>query len=307
MSHPPPAIACFGAANIDRLARAERPVVLGTSNPVTVSTGPGGVARNVAESLARLGLRAALVTRVGTDPDGDMLVRDLTASGVDMTLSTRSPDNPTAGYTALVGPDGELSVAMADMAIYDAMTPEVLSDAFGRLQGQSIWFADCNLPAGSLDFLRRNKPSVTTLAVDAVSVAKAERLGPDLSGIDVVFCNRDEAGILAGRQGSAAETAVAIRGLGVGAVIVSLGAGGVLVLDSGGSRLMPSLAAKIRDVTGAGDALVAGTLFGLSEGRPLADSVGIGLAAAAMALESDRAVSEALTPEALLARAPHDG
>lgn len=307
MSNSPSTIACLGAAHIDRLAHAEQPVVLGTSNPVTVSTTLGGVARNVAESLARLGLRVALVSRVGTDPDGDRVVDRMTGLGVDMTASTRSPAGATAGYTALVGPDGEMAVAMADMAIYDALTPEVLNEALGRLHGRALWFADCNLPPDSLKFLRRNKPTDTVLAVDAVSVAKAERLGPDLTGIDLVFCNRDEAAILAGRAAAGAETANEIRRRGAGAVIVSLGADGVLVADSGGCRPMPALAATIRDVTGAGDALVAGTLFGLSEGRPLADSVGIGLAAAAMALESDQAVSETLSPDMLLARTLRHG
>ena len=81
----------------------------------------------------------------------------------------------------------------------------------------------------------------------------------------------------------------------------------MLIAGSDGCRILTAHAAKVRDVTGAGDALVAGTLFGLSEGRPLVDCAGFGLAAAAMALESDRAVSDALSPEALLARAERHG
>lgn len=303
MIRTPPVIACFGAANIDRLARASQPVVLGSSNPVAVSTAFGGVARNVAESLARLGLPVALISRVGTDTDGDRVVKAMTGLRVDMTLTTRSPTDSTAGYTALVGPDGEMTVAMADMAIYDALTPDVLGDALAGLNGCSLWFADCNLPSDTLELLRRMKPPDTALIVDAVSVAKAERLGGDFSGLDMIFCNRDEAAILADHGGSEAEKAATIRHRGAAAVIVSQGADGVLIADSEGCRTLPALAATVRDVTGAGDALVAGTLFGLSEGRPLAASASIGLAAAAMALESDQPVSEALSPDALLARA----
>ncbi len=307
MTDSPSTVACFGAAHIDRLARAEHPVVLGTSNPVTISTALGGVARNVAESLARLGLSVALASRVGTDIDGDRVVNGMTELGVDMTATSRSPSYATAGYTALVEPDGEMAVAMADMAIYDEMTPDSVSDALASLRGQSLWFADCNLPPGSLEFLRQMKLPETILTVDAVSVAKAERLEHDLSGIDLVFCNRDEAAILAGRAGADTEMAEAIRRRGAGAVIVSLGADGALIADTGGCRSLMSVATTVRDVTGAGDALVAGTLFGLSENRPLAECAGIGIAAAAIALESDQPVSEALSPDALLARAQLHG
>ena len=307
MTRPSPAIACFGAAHIDRLARAGQPVVLGTSNPATVSTALGGVARNVAESLARLRLSVTLVSRVGADPDGDRVLNGMTGLSVDMNVTTESPSCSTAGYTALVGPDGEMVVAMANMAIYDEMTPDAMSDAITRLDGHSLWFADCNLPPGSLEFLRQMKSTDTILAVDAVSVAKAERLGHDLSGIDVVFCNRDEAAILAGRAGADSEMAEAIRRRGAEAVIVSLGADGVLIADSTGCRSLMALAATVRDVTGAGDALVAGTLFGLSEGRPLMECAAIGLAAAAIALESDSAVNKFLSAEILLARAQLHG
>lgn len=308
MVESPTAVACFGAANIDRLAHAEQPVVLGSSNPVTISTGLGGVARNVAESLARLGLPVSLVSRLGADSEGDSVVKDMTDLGVDMKATARSPAGTTAGYTALVGPNGEMAVAMADMAIYDELTSDVLNGVLAGLDGPGldgcgIWFADCNLPPGSLEYLRLARPPDTVLTVDAVSVTKARRLGYDLSGIDAVFCNRDEAAILAGRTGSDAEMAEAIRDRGAKAVIVSLGADGVLFADSEGCHSLNAVAATVRDVTGAGDGLVAGTLFGLAEGRPLKDCIGIGLAAAAMALESDRAVSDGLSPDALLARA----
>ena len=297
------AIACFGAAHVDRHARAHGPVVLGSSNPVTVSISLGGVARNVAESLARLGCRVALVSRVGADGDGDRVMAATTGLGVDMDGTVRSPTDNTAGYTALLGPDGELSVGMADMAIYDALTPEALRQVIGGLQDHTIWFADCNLPADSLAFLRRDKPPGTMLAVDAVSVAKSERLGAGLDGIDLLFCNADEAAALAGRPMPEADMAAAIRKKGAAAAVVSLGAAGAVLAESGGCTTRPAVGADVRDVTGAGDALVAGTLFGASQGRTLAESLDIGLAAAALALEGDRAVSDALTPEALLARA----
>ncbi|MEE8271431.1 MAG: PfkB family carbohydrate kinase, partial [Alphaproteobacteria bacterium] len=222
-----PPVVCFGAAHVDRRARAIGAVALATSNPVTVTRGAGGVARNVAETLARLGRSVALVSRVGDDPDGAQVTADLARLGVDVAAVGRSPRRPTASYTALIDPAGELVVALADMAIYDELTADALRPALDRLAGHTVWFLDANLPAGAIAFLLRARPAGATVAVDAVSVAKAARLAGLLDGIDLLFCNRDEAAALSGMAvatpADAAAAADALRRRGARAVVVGCG------------------------------------------------------------------------------------
>jgi hypothetical protein len=93
-------VACIGAAHIDRKATAAGPVVPGSSNPVTMRVGAGGVARNVAENLARLGLSVTMVSRVGGDREGDAVLDGLAEAGVGFELCTRSATAPTATYTS---------------------------------------------------------------------------------------------------------------------------------------------------------------------------------------------------------------
>ncbi|MDP2775936.1 MAG: PfkB family carbohydrate kinase, partial [Nocardioides sp.] len=76
-------VVVVGGANVDLKARTTAAVVAGTSNPGTVATSPGGVGRNIAENLARLGTSTVLVAAVGSDQFGDGLL-DVTAdAGVD--------------------------------------------------------------------------------------------------------------------------------------------------------------------------------------------------------------------------------
>src|SRR5215475_13803209 len=128
-------ILCIGAAHIDRRARAFAAVVAGSSNPVRQSTGSGGVARNVAETQARLGAKVALLSRVGGDGEGDRLIAALAALGIDTSRIARAPDAATASYTALIEPDGELMVGIADMAIYDGMDEGFFATLKPRLAG----------------------------------------------------------------------------------------------------------------------------------------------------------------------------
>ena len=66
----PADILCIGGAVLDRKFRLDGPWLPGTSNPARSSRSFGGVARNICENLARLGVATALVTRVGADEAG---------------------------------------------------------------------------------------------------------------------------------------------------------------------------------------------------------------------------------------------
>jgi len=60
-------IACICGAHIDRRGVLRAPAVFGTSNPGDVRVDFGGVARNVAHNLARLGCAVTLLSRIGDD------------------------------------------------------------------------------------------------------------------------------------------------------------------------------------------------------------------------------------------------
>lgn len=293
-----PLIACIGGAHVDRRGVLHAPLVLGTSNPGAVYTDFGGVARNVAQNLARLGCDVALCSRVGNDEAG----RAVLAQPLDTSLITVSTACPTASYTAILENTGELVIGLADMDIYREVTPAVLAPAMPRLRQAALWFVDCNLPAATLAWLLDQAP--VPVAVDAISVAKSVRLLPLLPRIRYLFCNLAQAGALAGTGFQLAEDAAgALTRLGATGGVVSSGPCGIAVYDAHGIHAIPALPATPRDVTGAGDALVAGTLYGLAQQLDLPAAARLGLAAAAIAVESSSSAAPSLTPEALHARA----
>ena len=122
------AVVVIGGANVDIKVRSLAPVVLRTSNPGRSHTSPGGVARNVAENLARLGTPTHLIAAVGQDAAGERLLTETRAAGVRVDHVRRGP-HPTGTYTAVLDADGDLLVAVADMAATDALSPEHLRPA----------------------------------------------------------------------------------------------------------------------------------------------------------------------------------
>jgi pseudouridine kinase len=293
---PPFAILCVGGAVIDRTYLCTHKPQLGTSNPVARRCSYGGVARNVSEVLARLGAAVGLVSAVGDDEAGRALLSETAAAGVDVSHVFAVRGSATAEYTAAFW-QGELFAGFADMDVLDSLMPEVVAPCLpiGGEAAAPLVLADCNLPAETLGFLiaeaRRHR---FRLCLDCVSVAKSERLPVPLDGIEILFLNAAQAHRITGEEGAnAALDRILARGC--ASAVLTRGPDGLVVARSAARIELPAPKVKIVNVSGAGDALVAGTLLGLSEGRELVASVLLGLAAAAFTLQSPGTVSSDLS------------
>ena len=297
-------IVALGAAAIDRKYHAAAPLVAGTSNPATGSRSFGGVARNVIENLARLGVATSLVTIIGDDEAGREILRQLRDLGVDTGLIATSATEPTAEYVAILDPANDLALGIANMGVFDQFSLAQFERAWPHLASAAIVFADCNLPADILAALiTRARAANCVVAVDTTSTPKAARLPHDLTGVDILFTNRDEAAGMLGRAMDPEAAALALRERGAAKVVLTLGRAGCLVAEASGiTRVLPPRIVA-RDVTGAGDALIAGTLYRLLAGEKLAAAAKVGARLAALTVASEATVLPTLSAD-MLDRAP---
>lgn len=292
----------MGGANLDVKARSGRRAVAATSNPGHTSLSPGGVGRNIAENLARLGTPVHLVAAVGTDPLGDLVLTSTAAAGVGVDHVRRTP-GPTGTYTAVLDSDGELVVAVADMAATDALGPDDVDAARDLLDGAALVVLDGNLGVPALTrALEVSADAGVPVLLEPVSVPKAALLRPVLSagaGARRLFAltpNRDELAALVGPDGGAAE----LHALGVEHVWVRLGPSGSLLCSPGGTVELASVdPGEVVDVTGAGDAMLAAFCHGVLSGASPAEAAALGHAAAALTVASEHTVRPDLTDELL--------
>ena len=271
-------VVVVGGANVDIKARTSAPLVAATSNPGTVVRTPGGVGRNVAENLARLGSHAALVSVVGSDPDGAWLLAETSAAGVDVTPVLRG--GQTGRYVAVLDADGDLVAGVSDMVATDAVTPEVLDHDL--LRSAALVVVDGNVPATTVDAVLALGVRVV---IDPVSVAKARRISPLLSGNRPVFAITPNAGELAA-LGSVGD----LHARGVEVVWVRRGAEGSLLSTPNGDVPLTAPSVSPVDVTGAGDAMLAAFCHRLLEGASLEDAAEYGHRAAALTVASPHTV-----------------
>ncbi len=298
-------IACLGAANLDRTARCIGELVLRTSNPVITRQAFGGVARNVAANLVRLGNAVRLTAAIGGDAGGEHLLRAISIDGIDASGMLHLEHATTASYTAVLDRDGELLIGLADMGIYDGIQPEALEAALSW--NCNARFVEANLPPSCLDAATTNVPESTILVGSTVSTPKASRLAPVLERFDVIFANRAEASVLSGidiqTEEDARRAGIDLCEKGVGTAFVTLGPRGALVVCGDEQDYLPAIPGAARDVVGAGDSFSAGALSAILSGKSRRDALIDGLATASLTVEVDGPNDPSLTPARVAERA----
>ncbi|TXR52114.1 carbohydrate kinase [Reinekea thalattae] len=291
-------IVVLGGANVDLTGTSTANFRMGDSNPGVVNQSAGGVGRNIAENLARLGNDVSMLSLVGHDHRGRFLIEHAREVGISTDDIIQHPDFATSSYLAMNNEQGELVGAIADMAIIDQLTPALLADKLPRLQAATTLVVEANLLPETLSWLAQQKLSAPIIA-DAVSAAKAPRLIPLLAKIDVLKVNRFEAlAILKKPETDSSSVEQLIDELlaqGVGSVLLSLAEQGVMYGDAEHKYLQSVPACQIASDTGAGDALIAGYVHSLKLTEQIKPRLGFAIACAVATLESKDAVSTLLT------------
>lgn len=317
-------VVCIGAANLDRKLRSHALLAMGTSNPATQTESFGGVARNIAENLARLGTPAALLTAIGGDSAGAALLAHAETLGIDTRGALRLENISSGTYTALLDQNGEMVVALADMALYDRIDPAFVAARQARIAAAALLVADLNLPLDTVEALvAQARRAEVPLVLVAVSEPKMARLPQDLSGVRLLILNAGELAARVGRplDGDAALEAAMreVQAQGVRDLVVTRGAQGVLVTTGtttggttggatgGAIERLQAPPADVVDVTGAGDAFAAGVCWSLVQGDDdLVLACRRGLQLSALTLATPDTVHPALTPSSLADLEPQD-
>ena len=299
-------IACIGAANLDRKLRSLATLTMGTSNPARQDESFGGVARNIAENLARLGAPVALTTVIGDDASGRALLAHAHAIGIDTSASVTLPATCSGTYTAVLDEHGDMLVALADMGLYEALTPALLAEQNAHRTPAALTVADLNLPIDTVaTLLQEAALGATPLVIVAVSQPKMARLPQDLRGLRLLILNHGELETRIGAPIRAdadfAAACATVQAQGATDVIVTRGAGGLFyTLPGGGVAQMAALGASVVDVTGAGDAFAAAVCWSLFDGSDdLELACRRGLKLSSMTLECEETVCPWLGADSL--------
>ncbi len=299
-------IVVVGGANIDIKGYSANTFQHGSSNSGIIKESSGGVGRNVAANLGNLGCQVILLSTVGKDFKGEKLLTDTGKSGVDLEYIKVMEDHSTGTYLAVIDANGELVGAINSMEIINGIDLDYLKENLMVLDSAGWIFIDTNLNKDIISWLL-NKNFSSKIIIDPVSIEKANKIKNKLEDIDILTPNLMEFCYLYDIDSSELDKLISEQDnseafklidsnrekispdLGL---IITLGAEGVIYSGPEQNFWEPAvdLNDKIIETTGAGDALNAGIIYGLSRSKSIKEAVRIGQEMARLNILADDTV-----------------
>lgn len=299
----------IGSAGVDVKGRPlQEPLSWGVPNLGHVRNSVGGVARNIAENLARLEVPVTLLTALGMDSAGQRVQRACERAGINCRYIQRLPGSRTRTYMALLHPDGQLNVAISDFEIGSHIDPQYITAHEHLLQTASLIVIDATLSEDALATVFELAARYDVrVAADPTTPSLAEKLCPYIPQLYFVAPNASELRAMCGVDASGADRETAIHAarqmvsMGAEIVVVTLGEAGLAYAHSGGGGFIRAIQTKVVDATGAGDAFSGAAIFGLLNDVPLDEAMRLGVTAASLTIASKNTVVQNLNQELLYA------
>lgn len=293
-------VAVLGGANLDILGFPTEKLKLGDSCPGTVLQSLGGVGRNIAENLARLKVPVRFLTLLGEDLNGDHLLEETKAMGIDVSFIQRSREHPTGIYLAIQNEEGEMVSAISQTSIYDNMDESYIEFVLPVLEQADRIVVETNISQKALAYLVKRLPDAQ-IFLDTVSSKKAQRVKDFIGKFTTVKPNRVESEILTGipitDDASLKASARWYFDKGVKNVFISLGSEGTFAANAKYQGKVVAKSVHVKNSNGAGDSFIAALVMTSLETEDIRDWAKNGMAASIIAILSEGTISPDMTPE----------
>lgn len=297
-------VVVVGGANTDLIGVSDSRLSVRDSNPGRVKVTPGGVGRNIAENLARLGVDVQLITAFGDDADSRQLAEECRQAGIGLDGAIVAEGVPGARYLAIHDERHDLALGLNDMRAVEHLDAARLGEPapLELLSSADLVVLDTNLTTGSLEFAVEHAGGPVLL--DPVSAPKSIRAETVLAHLAAIKPNSLEAAELLGREvrhaDDATDAARTFVSSGVGMAFVTVGATGVAWAGDGASGWLPAPLVNVANTNGAGDAFAAGVAYAMLAGVQAREAAMAGSVMAALTLASEETVNPALSRDRLL-------
>ena len=257
-------VLCIGAALIDELYFCEEAILPNTSNPAKKSCSIGGVISNIVQNLALLDINVSLITALGSDNDGKFIQ----SSFENLHIATDNSlivDDSTGKYVSILNTDGSLYVSVCQDISFKYITIPFLESKVELIGQFDVIIIDTNLDINTIQWIINfSNKHKKTLIIEPVSVSKASKLAHlDLTGLCMITPNEDELiSMTLAEPKDELSLITSLQKRGVKKIWLRKGGQGSVIYDLDQSVFLPVPLISIIDSTGAGDAALAGWVFG---------------------------------------------
>lgn len=256
---------------------------------------PGGKGANQAVAAARLGGDVVFIAKVGNDVFGERARQQFSEEGIAVDHLLTDPDRPSGVALITVDAKGENTIVVAQGS-NATLSPEDLARAQHDFRDPAVVLMQLEIPLPTV--LHAAQIARSNQGFVILNPAPAQPLPPELLKlVNLITPNRTEAETLTGIPvndvSSATQAAHKFRGMGIAAVVITLGREGAFVFDGNEARLVPTPSVTAIDSTAAGDVFNGALAVALAEGKTLFDAADYANRAAAISVTRMGAQSSA--------------
>ncbi|SCG83238.1 putative sugar kinase yeiI [Proteiniborus sp. DW1] len=295
-------VTVIGGANVDIQGFSLDKLKLNDSNPGKVKVSAGGVGRNIAENLSRLGIKTKLITAVGDDLYGEKISNECRIAGIDIDHCLVLKSMPSSTYLSVLDENGDMKVAISDMDTIDYLNIDFLKTKSLIIENSSAIVIDTNLSLEVIEYLLSNfKHKI--FFVDTVSTTKARKVKELIGYFHTIKPNIYETEELTGvKITSDHDLEVAAEVFlkkGLRRVFITLGERGVFYKDELTKKFVKPPAVKVVNATGAGDAFMAGLVYSYINDLNLDDTIQFSMYASEMALSHENTINPNISVDSI--------
>ncbi len=294
-----------GSAVLEISARPGGRLQPGTRHYGHIHASVSGVARNIAENLARLDIESVLLSAIADDDIGQHLITYSTLAGIDCRHVLRVSEAHTATSVLLYESEDNCA-RVDDLSIADSLDSDYLMEHEWLFEKAALAVIDATLSADALDTLfelaARHQVRV---CADPTSPLMASRMTRFIDNLYLIAPNASETAALCSLDEPATERESAIGAaqqlvnMGAAIAVVTLGERGLAYADSSGGGYIRAIHTEVVDASGAGDAFSGAVIFGILNDVPIDEAMRLGVTAASLTLESEDTVLQSLSQELL--------
>ena len=261
MSIPRPKICIVGASNMDLISYAPRLPKLGETVPGTrFQTGFGGKGANQAVMASKLGGAVTLITKLGHDLFGEDMRKNFVAHSIDTTYVSITGEAASGVAPIWVEEGSGNNAIIVALGANDLLLPEDVSLAEAVITTADILVCQWEIQTETVMMALTLAHDAGVKTIFNPAPVRAQLPAELYAQVDVLCPNESETELLTGMPvgtpQEATDAAQALLQRGVGAVILTLGARGSLVVTPEMTQHVPAPTVAAVDTTGAGDAFV---------------------------------------------------
>ena len=285
----------LGSFNVDIVSTLERfPQPGETLHALSNNIGAGGKGANQAYAAAKAGANVTFMTKIGKDQFSHFAKEHLATTGINNAIIAESDNSPTGNALIYVCQQtGENMIAVHSGANTD-ITQQEIKQAEQHIVGADLLLTQLE---NNIDAVKQAMQIAHAHGVNVVlNPAPYHSETPSLlEYVDMVTPNETEASFMTGIEvtdlTSAKQAAIKISQMGVNKVVITRGAQGVLLYESGRFSEVAAIKCVVTDTTGAGDAFNGALVAQIVKGDSLFDAARFANAYASLAVEREGAAN----------------